>query len=565
MKLRTKIMMISILPIVVLGVFIFIFSKWKVTSSMEEEVFTGLRATATAVRTSIGELNDDPYVLDGNQLMKGDVNLTQSTAIVDDVKASTDIVTTIFFGDTRYATSVKNAQGERALYTTAGKEVVNTVVNGGEEYHASNVEVVGTDFYAYYLPLKQAGSDEVIGMVFCGKNQVLVESEIRAVTMSVLIGTIVVVLLAGAVAFFVATLIAKALDESVDVLAKVSNGDLTTPVSPEMLARKDELGKLSECIERMRKELSSIVGGLKNQSLSLFTTSDKLNKTTFSASESVDQVERAIQEIAIGATSQADETQKATENVILMGNMVEETSEEVNSLIGISEEMLDAGNRANETLSALANINKKASNAIEVIYEQTNTTNESAMRIREATNLITEIADETNLLSLNASIEAARAGEQGRGFAVVAGQISKLAEQSNESAHKIEEIITVLIKDSQKSVETMEEMRQIMREQDDDVRKTQNAFEDVRLGIEKSTEGMNSIAEKTRSLDEARVNVVDVVQNLTAIAEENAAGTQETSASATEFVNLVDGIQLDTDTLKNVAEGIDKSVSIFRL
>ena len=111
----------------------------------------------------------------------------------------------------------------------------------------------------------------------------------------------------------------------------------------------------------------------------------------------------------------------------------------------------------------------------------------------------------------------------------------------------------------------MNEVRQIMEEQSDDVKKTQEAFEDVRNGIDQTTSGMGTISEKTGNLDAARVSVVDVVQNLTAIAEENAASTQQTSASAHEFSNLVGNIQDETVNLKDIASGIEKSVGLFRL
>ena len=200
-----------------------------------------------------------------------------------------------------------------------------------------------------------------------------------------------------------------------------------------------------------------------------------------------------------------------------------------------------------------------------MIYEQTNTTNESAMKIRTATSLITSIAEETNLLSLNASIEAARAGEQGRGFAVVASQIQKLAEQSNDSARQIENIIDSLIEDSQKSVATMEDVKKIMESQSESVDRTNERFTHVRNGITQSLDGVNQIADKTKRLDEARVNVVDVVQNLTAIAEENAASTEETSASVTEVSTIVYSISENAAKLKEVAEHLEQSMSIFKI
>ena len=566
MKLRTKIILIAVLPVVVLGIFAFILADIKVTSSMEGEVFNGLHSSVLAVRTALDELNEDQFVLDGDKLMKGSYNVTDDTAIVDSVKAGTGTVTTIFYGDTRYATSVtKPGTSERVLYTQAGEKVINTVLKGGQEYSASNVDIVGSKYYTYYVPLYQAGTQEVIGMVFCGRAQADVEKEIKAVTNSILLGTILVVVIAALISVFVALSIVKAIHRSIEVLEKVAEGDLTEEVPDDLMKRKDELGQMSSCIESLRASLVEIISELKRHSTNLYSSSDKLDVASREATDSIGQVNQAIAEISDGATSQADETQQATENVILMGNMVEDTSSELKNLVDISESMLQAGTRAIETLDKLDKINRKASDAIDLIYEQTNTTNESVARIQEATALITDIAEETNLLSLNASIEAARAGEQGRGFAVVANQIQKLAEQSNESASRIASIITELLADSEKSVKTMDEVRQIMEEQSEDVRQTQAAFEDVRNGIDQTTTGMGTISEKTSSLDSARVSVVDVVQNLTAIAEENAASTQQTSASANEFSNLVGEIKDETVSLKEIADGIEKSVGVFRL
>ncbi|MBR4573771.1 MAG: cache domain-containing protein [Lachnospiraceae bacterium] len=566
MKLRSKIIMISVIPVVVFGIFIYIFAKIKVTNSMEAEVFNGLHSSVLAVRSALGEVNTAPYELNGDFLMKGDFNVTNETGIVDEVKAGTGTVTTIFYGDTRYATSVtKPGTNERVLYTQAGEKVIETVLKGGQEYSASNVDIVGSKYYTYYVPLYQTGTKDVIGMVFCGRAQAEVEKEINVVTNSILISTIIAILIAAALAIFVALAITNAITHGVGILEKVSEGDLTEEVPDALIRRKDELGVMGKSIEDLRESLIAIITELKNQSTSLYSSSDKLNVTSSEASESIGHVNQAINEISDGASSQADETQSATENVILMGNMVEDTSAQLKDLIQISEQMRQAGDRAVDTLDKLDKINRRASSAIDLIYDQTNTTNESVARIQEATALITDIAEETNLLSLNASIEAARAGEQGRGFAVVANQIQKLAEQSNESASRIASIITELLADSENSVKTMDEVRQIMEEQSEDVRKTQEAFEDVRSGIDQTTSGMGDISAKTTSLDEARVSVVDVVQNLTAIAEENAASTQQTTASANEFAALVGNIKDETVTLKQIAEVIDKSVGQFQL
>lgn len=351
-----------------------------------------------------------------------------------------------------------------------------------------------------------------------------------------------------------------------EVVNKLSELDFTDDEIQEKLnKRKDETGSMSRAISVLREKLKVVLLDLQDQSKLLFEASDSLNTSASETASTIEQVEKAVSDIAEGATSQADETQKATENVILMGNMVEETSAEVRELIGNATDMKTSGDDATAILTQLEQINEKTSHAIDVIYEQTNTTNESAMKIRDATSLITSIAEETNLLSLNASIEAARAGEQGRGFAVVASQIQKLAEQSNESARQIETIIDSLISDSEKAVATMDEVKQIMSQQNENVSRTETIFTQVKNGIDSSINGINSIADKAKSMDDARVNVVDVVQSLTAIAQENAASTEETSASVTEVSGIVYDISSNAEKLKAIANELDRNMKIFKI
>ncbi len=220
---------------------------------------------------------------------------------------------------------------------------------------------------------------------------------------------------------------------------------------------------------------------------------------------------------------------------------------------------------AAETLDTMDTVNRKAQQAIDLIYEQTNTTNESAVKIKEATSVITSIANQTNLLSLNASIEAARAGEQGRGFAVVAGEIQNLAEESNESAKMIEGIIAHLIEDSEKAVQTMDEVKMVMAHQNENVGLTRDKFSEMHGGVKKTIEGIRNIAEKMEQIDATRSNVVDVVQNLTALAEENAAGTEEVSASVTEVGEHMSNIARKSGELRQIADGLQSEMKVFTI
>ena len=451
-----------------------------------------------------------------------------------------------------------------------GQPVENEVVKGVVErlQAGENVEpdVVqyrfkGTMKYAAYYVTDRG---HCILVISADESDVL--RSVRRVTMIGSVCAVVLVLVFSVLAYLFVSSTITPIMRVTEIVGRLAHMDFTEIEGQDKLVKRtDETGMMSRAVAELRAQLAEIVSSLRQQSTQLFSASESLHTNASETASTVEQVEKAVSEISEGASSQADETQKATENVILMGNMVEETSREVENLISNADHMKKASDEATATLAALEKINQRAKEAIDVIYEQTNTTNESALKIREATSLITSIAEETNLLSLNATIEAARAGEQGRGFAVVASQIQKLAEQSNESTRQIENIIDSLISDSQKAVETMGEVKTIMESQSENVEKTDAIFTEVKSGITSSIEGVNKIADKTKRLDEARVNVVDVVQNLTAIAEENAASTEETSASVTEVSNIVYNISENASQLKDVADGLEQNMNIFKM
>ena len=258
----------------------------------------------------------------------------------------------------------------------------------------------------------------------------------------------------------------------------------------------------------------------------------------------VDSVERAVGEIADGATSQAQDAQNASESVYSMGEMIEETAKEVENLNATADYMRQSSTQASQSLMELRSINDEVKEAIDLIYDQTNRTNESSM---------------------NASIEAARAGEQGRSFAVVANQIQKLADQSNASTDAIDDIINELINDSNEAVKTMEKVREIINNQSENVVNTETIVEQVMNGIEESIRGIEAIENRTVALNEARSAIVDVVQGLSAVAEENAASTEETSAATEEVANSFNEVTESAEVVKNAADRIADSMSNFQI
>lgn len=452
-----------------------------------------------------------------------------------------------------------------------GEPVENAVVSGVvKEIQAGNTniepQVVEYEFkgvikYAAYYVNENA---DFILVISADEDEVM--KPITKIMQISIAAAVLIIVICSVIGYILAGTMISPVVKVTGVINKLADMDFTeNDIQIQLNKRKDETGEMSRAINTLHDQLICVVSNLKQQSEDLFSAADSLSVNVSETATTIEQVEKAVAEIASGASIQAGETQKATENVILIGNMVKDTSGEVENLLVNATGMKTSGDEASATLIQLEQINKQAKEAIDTIYEQTNTTNESAMKIREATTLITSIAEETNLLSLNASIEAARAGEQGRGFAVVAAQIQKLAEQSNESAHQIEAITDSLISDSEKAVSIMGEVKDIMAKQNEHVTKTDEIFTQVKNGIDSSIDGVTRIAEKTRQMDEARVNVVDVVQSLTAIAEENAASTEETSASVTEVSSIITNISDNTEKMKNVANELEQNMGIFKL
>lgn len=566
MKLKQKILLIALLPLLILGVAITVVSNKKINDAMVVTISDGLRGTAISVRTTFRKMNSESYRLnENNELVKGDFNISQQLDLADDIKEAADIDVSIYYGDTRYMTSAKDESGQRVLGTLTDSTVLDTVLGKGQEYFTENVIVSGMEYFGYYIPLFDFDTGETVGMVFAGMQKEIVESQIRQITMIIVALAAVLMVVCAFLIIFIVGKMSKRLNIGVSALEQVSQGKLNFKFDEDALRQADEVGEICRAITKLEENLSDIIKNVISESKELLNASDNMRNRTSITSEHVEQMEKAVNEIAIGAGSQAEETQSATENIILMGNMIEEMAGELANLNHKAQQMKEGGQTVMEAIRELQESNAKTSESIDIIYEQTNVTNESAQKIKEATALITNIAEETNLLSLNASIEAARAGEQGRGFAVVAAQIQKLAEQSNESARQIERIILSLIEDSDKSVVTMNEVKEMMEQQSQNVTNTNEQVAQLIQNVEQSIGVIDEVSNRTAKVNDARSSVVDTVQNLSAIAEENAASTEQTSASVTEISGIINEIADEAHELKSISNQMDETMSMFEL
>lgn len=563
MKMQSKMLTMSLFPLIILGLATIIFGNARIKEVVTNNIENGLRGTAVAVRDAIDYADEGEYHVEDGTLYKGEFDVTNVTDMADHIQTSADTDITVFYGNTRYMTSILDAQGNRAIGTTASEEVARKVLDGQQEYFSSDANVNGAAYFGYYIPIIENGNS--VGMVFAGMPQADAKAQINKI-ISLIAGIMVLfVFLFSASTILVVKSMAKGLIRGASALEQVATGKLNVELNSKFAERKDEIGQISRAVQKLKQEITTVITEIMGNSKELHESSELLHEKTNASMEHINQIERAVDEIAQGAGSQAQETQSATENVISMGNMIEDTSKEITTLNENAKQIKTLGQDAVTTIEELQKINQKTRESMDMIYNQTNTTNSSAQRIKEATALITEIAEETNLLSLNASIEAARAGEQGRGFAVVAGQIQKLAEQSNESARQIEEIITSLLDDSGKAVETMEAVKEIMDEQNANVERTNDQVRQVIGQVDDSIAAIGRIAQQSEKLNETRITITDTVQNLTAVAEENAAGTQESAASVAQIGELIRDITRIAGQQKAIADKLKENMSIFEL
>lgn len=565
-KLKSMILFMVFVPFVALAIGSFIVSVSSAQSLVSSETELALQVSADAMSQAYQKSDPGQYFIKDGKVYKGEYCISEQAEIVDAIAHTEGYVATFFWGNTRAMTSIYGDNGQRIIgTTTTDANVLQNVLKDGKSYFNPSLEINGTKYFVIYSPVFQEGSSEIIGMTFVGRAVTSTGSAILGLLIK-----LVVVMLVIAVVFVFVTLyftgnIVNPVKKMADVMGQCAEGNLTVNVDEKILARSDEIGDIGSALNTQIGSIRGMISSISEKSEELSTTSETLDRMAEETARTITQVENAVNDIAEGATAQAGDTTRASTNVMDMGEIISGTVSDVSELATTSEKMSESGRTAMEILEELKGVNERAINAIEIVYEQTNVTNESAIKIREATDIIASIAEETNLLSLNASIEAARAGDAGRGFAVVADQISKLAEQSNNSAHEIELITTSLIEDSNKSVETMNEVKEIMSLQSEKMNTTTEAFGVVSEGIGETRKSVDTINDRSKKLDAARKEIIDVIQSLTAIAEENAASTQETSAATSEVTAAADSVSKSAIRLKEVTAELESNVSQFRV
>lgn len=565
MKLRTKIVLLAILPALFVSISQYVFSMNQLEKGTLQKAYEGMQGTAVMTDYLLDSLGDGDYQLKDGELYKGNFNLSQNVDFLDTLKEKSGYDATLFYGDTRYLTTLKDESGNRQLQTKASDTVVNEVLEKGNEYQNSNTDVLGVRYVCYYIPVYQTGTEEIVGMLFVGKSYDEVHEIVHNTKAYTGVCTLFMMIAIALIVYVIAYKLVKSISQGISYVMQIEEGHLGFPMEAKLLARKDIIGDLCRSIKELEKRLYSIVEGVMNQCDVLKETTDFSSKQTEDAIASVMQIDQTIQEIASTSTSQAQSAVSAGDSVSEMGNMIERTDEQVDSLTDTTHMMSEASGQAKQILNELNENMRRVREAVQTVSDQTSQTHVSVQEVGKMAEVVSDIARQTALLALNASIEAARAGEQGKGFAVVASEIQQLAQQSNNAASEIQDILRKLWEDSDSSVATMNEVEKIIQEQDQKISDTNEIFQTVEDNIEHSINGIMEIKTKTHALDDTREKTVQVVQDVASSAQQNAASTEETSAFTSQVTEKVSGIETAMNNIQNVIQELEESVRVFSL
>ena len=365
----------------------------------------------------------------------------------------------------------------------------------------------------------------------------------------------------------IVVIIARNIKEPLEIIAKnlqlLTEGEL----KPYKTAKSSitEIDSIIQSRKKLSATLQDIVLKVQNASKDLLDSGSELQNVAVTTSSSAEDISHAVEEMSKGAVSMATDIENATVKVMDMGGKIEGIVGGINDLDNVASGMDSAGKKAMDIIQMLDESNNKTVEAIEIVAQNVEATDKSVEEITTAVNFITAIAQQTNLLSLNASIEAARAGEAGRGFAVVANEISSLADQSSESAKQIESILAVLVADSKRSIEKMEEVKTHLQEQQDNLRSTQKEFANVSVGIQDTRSQSGMVDIQAKDCDASRTGVIDIISNLSAISEQNAASTQETTASIEELTATINLVAEQATEVKGQAQILEEAINFFKM
>ncbi len=510
----------------------------------EEGFAKALEMKATADVQSLSEILNNRYAgdwhLEDGKLFKGKEQMDGADDIVDSLSQICKGKVTIFNGDTRVATTVKNAQGQRAIGTKASDAVIDNVIMQGK-FFAGEANVMGEEHYAAYQPIKDAAG-KTIGMLFVGVSVHEMDDVVKELIYSIALAIVVVVVLCVIVSnLFIGKIIGQ-LAAVVGAMKKIAGGNLR--INDLEIKTQDEIGELAESANDMKYRLKHLLTNVAECSEKVAASSEELTASTQQTNESINVVAQSMEFMTSGTAEQEKTIQTLEDKIQNMCDKMDELSQSILQMEQIAND--SATNAANgrekvdAAIAVMNNIAGQVSSSAKIIGELGKRSDE----IGKIVETISGIAGQTNLLALNAAIEAARAGENGRGFAVVAEEVRKLAEQSAEAATTISKLIETVQNDTTSAVESIELGNESVKEGIKSVAETGTALSGIgeqstklTANVEKSLADIGEVFMRNEEIFTAIKHVKEIANKSSETAGSVSAATQEQSAAMHEVAN----------------------------
>lgn len=563
--LKLKLYLLTVAPVILLGVLLFIISERQMRSSLQSMATTRLDNVCETLARAYENMYEGDWAYDkeSDSFTKGEHDLYATYDMLDSIHSESGIHITIFFGDTRRMTTVLGDGGARFVDTQAGEAAINAVLKQGKTYFSDNTLINNESYFSYYTPLVNSDGS-VVGMLFAGAPRSDVMDMVNGGLLVILIGSVLLVIFDVTVVSLLTLNLVKTINNCVDAVVTLEAGTLSAHAEVGFFNKNDELGILAKSINSMAMRFLNVTKQIRSSSDVMKVNSDTLAVVTDSTNSSISEVSRAIEDVAKGSTSQANDTQDAAENIAEMGISIENIVADINDLAASAENSRETSRHAESAMEELIGINMETKSSVEKIVLQSETNVSAASRIQEVVNVISDIASQTNLLSLNASIEAARAGDLGKGFGVVALEVGKLADDSSRSAAEIEEIIKELVENIAQTSELTVLLDQNTKNQIDKLETTRKDFDTMLDNVDKMYEKTLAVQEEIKKINELRRNIDGIVEGLSALSEENAASSQETTASANMVVASMEQLSTSTQEINSLAAELAEIIAYFK-
>jgi methyl-accepting chemotaxis protein len=387
-------------------------------------------------------------------------------------------------------------------------------------------------------------------------------AQVNSMLKVILIITLLAVILSVLVGEIISKKITKPINKLVHVMGNASKGDLTVKCD---ITSKDELGDLSKSFNTMAENIKSLIGNINSSMNTVASTTDTLAETADNTSQSIEDVAKTVQQIAEGSSHQSETVENVVEKATRLGDEIEKLNSYSKDMKTSSDEIVSIDLNSKEVLQKLVDKTIENDTAVGNVYDIIDELRVSSSNIGAITEAISGISEQTNLLALNAAIEAARAGESGRGFAVVAEEVRKLAEQSSDSAKKIEEIVTDIQVKTNDAVKIVADVKNYVTEQAAAVDETGNIFEKISKNITNIASKIENVNKALSSMNSSKEDVINDIQNVSAVTEETAASSEEVSASTEEQSAAMHELAGSVNKLEQMIEDLSNAIKIFKI